>query len=235
MKSMQEQGSSFGPGRAWTGCHDRKDAGEQLARQLAGLAGREDVLVLALPRGGVPVGFEISSKLGVPLDVLVVRKLGAPGQPELAMGAIASGGVRVVNDNVVSALGIDDATLDRVSQEETRELVRREKAYRGSRAFPSVHGITVILVDDGVATGATLRAALRALRAMAPARIILAIPHGSPDSVSMLSDEADQVICLATPDPYLAVGAWYEVFDQTSDAEVSRLLAQAPGAAGESQ
>lgn len=221
---MGQKGSSAGPQQLWTGCHDRKDAGQQLARRLSCFAGRKDAIVLALPRGGVPVGFEISRALDLPLDVLVVRKLGTPGQPELAMGAIASGGTRVINDEIVKVLGIEQATLEDAAANESRELERRERTYRGGRPFPSVEGLTVILVDDGVATGATLRAGLRALRSLQPAHIVLAIPHGAPDSVRMLSREADELVCLATPEPYLAVGQWYEVFDQTSDAEVKRLL-----------
>jgi len=219
--SMPEAGQERMP------CRDRADAGRRLARRLRPYADRADVLVLALPRGGVPVAYEIARALGTPLDVLVVRKLGTPGQPELAMGAIASGGTRVVNHEVVRALRIDAQTLERVAQEETEELRRRERAYRGQRAFPALAGKTVILVDDGVATGSTLRAGLQALRLLAPARIVLAIPHGARASVESLAREADEVVCLAMPEPYFAVGQWYQVFDQTGDAEVRDLLRRA--------
>lgn len=208
-------------------CRDRTDAGRRLARKLEQYARRTDVLVLALPRGGVPVAYEIARTLGAAMDVLVVRKLGTPGQPELAMGAIASGGTRVVNHDVVKALRIDAETLERVARDETAELQRRERAYRGQRPFPDLQGKTVILVDDGVATGSTLRAGLQALRSLGPARIVLAIPHGPRSSVQSLAREADELVCLAMPEPYLAVGQWYQVFDQTSDAEVRDLLRRA--------
>lgn len=206
---------------------DREDAGRQLAQRLAGYANRDALLVLALPRGGVPVAYPVAEALDAPLDVIVVRKLGAPGQPELAMGAIALGGVQVTNPEVVRALSIPPETVAKVARRERVELRRREEAYRGARPFPELTGRTVILVDDGVATGATLRAAARAVRELHPAELVLAVPHGAPDSIASLEPEADRVVCLATPTPYLAVGAWYRDFGQTSDGEVRELLARA--------
>jgi putative phosphoribosyl transferase len=209
---------------------ERADAGGQLLSRLGRYAGRDDVLVLALPRGGMPVGYEIARGLGAPLDVFVVRKLGVPGQEELAMGAIATGGVRVINADVVDALRIPPAVIDRVAAEEARELERRERAYRGDRPEPDVRGKTVILVDDGLATGSTMRAAVAALRAQGPARIVVAVPVGAQSTCEELSREVDEIVCLAMPEPFLAVGRFYDDFSQTTDQEVHDLLAAARGA-----
>src|SRR5262245_59207705 len=206
---------------------NRADAGRLLADKLAAYAGRPDVLVLALPRGGVPVAFEAARVLGAPLDVFVVRKLGVPGQEELAMGAIATGGVRVVNPDVVDALRIPTAVIDRVAEEEGRELERRQRAYRGERPEPEVRGRTVILVDDGLATGSTMRAAVAALRAQGPARVVVAVPVGAQSTCEELGREVDEIVCLAMPEPFLAVGRFYEDFSQTTDQEVHDLLAAA--------
>ena len=206
---------------------DRSDAGRQLAAQLARYAGRPDVVVLALPRGGVPVGYEVARELGAPLDVFLVRKLGVPGHEELAMGAVATGGVRVLNDQVVRALGIPDYVIDAVAVWEERELARRERLYRGERQPPDVRGRTVILVDDGLATGATMHAAIQALREQQPARIVVAVPTASPETCERLKEEVDDVICAVTPEPFYAVGLWYENFSQTTDEEVRDLLARA--------
>jgi putative phosphoribosyl transferase len=208
---------------------DRDDAGRALARLLTRYAGRSDVLVLGLPRGGVPVASQIATALNAPLDVLVVRKLGVPSQPELAMGAIASGGIRVTNDDVVSALGIDRATLDAVAEREGLELERRERAYRGDRPSASVEGRTVIVVDDGLATGSTMRAAIEALRTRRPARIIVAVPVAVPQVRDLIGSQADEVVCAMAPEQLSAVGLWYEDFQPVADDEVTRLLAAAPG------
>ena len=205
---------------------DRLDAGQRLADALAGYGGRDDVLVLGLPRGGVPVAAVVARALDAPLDVMIVRKLGAPWQPELAMGAIASGNVRLLNEQVVRLLGVDPETIDEVAETESRELVRRERAYRGDRPPFDAAGKQVILVDDGMATGATMRAAVAAVRQMAPASVIVAVPTAATDTCELLRAEADRVVCLDTPEPFMAVGCWYRNFDQTSDAEVRELLAQ---------
>jgi predicted phosphoribosyltransferase len=207
--------------------HDRADAGRVLAGRLAAYADRPDVLVLALPRGGVPVGYEVARALRAPLDVFLVRKLGVPGREELAMGALASGGVRVLNEDVVRALGIPEEVLDGVTAAEEQELRRREQTYRGDRLQPDVAGRTVILVDDGLATGSTMRAAVAALRRLGPARIVVAVPVGAVDTCAELEAEADEVVCALTPEPFLAVGLWYEDFTQTSDEEVRELLDRA--------
>jgi len=204
---------------------DRPDAGRQLLGRLGAYRGRPDVLVLGLPRGGIPVAHEVARGLGAPLDVFLVRKLGVPGQEELAMGAIATGGVRVVNDDVVDALGIPRAAIDRVAAEEGRELERRQAEYRGDRPEPDVRGRTVILVDDGLATGSSMRAAVSALRAQAPARIVVAVPVAAPATCDELRREVDEVVCFATPDPFMAVGRFYDDFSQTTDEEVRALLA----------
>jgi putative phosphoribosyl transferase len=206
---------------------DRTEAGQVLAAQLAAYAHRPDVLVLALPRGGVPVAFEVARALHAPLDVFVVRKLGVPGYAEFAMGAIASGGVRVLNQNVIAALGIPEYVIDAVAEWEGRELARREELYRGERATPPVAGRTVILVDDGLATGATMQAAVAALRRLGPARIVVAVPTASPDTCEIMRNQADEVFCAITPEPFHAVGLWYANFSQTSDEEVRELLARA--------
>jgi putative phosphoribosyl transferase len=203
---------------------DRTEAGQLLAERLIAYAGRPDVLVLALPRGGVPVAYEVARALGVPLDVFVVRKLGVPGHEELAMGAIASGGVCVLNDDVVQVLNIPERVIEAVAAQERRELKRRERAYRGGRPAPEVRGRTVILVDDGLATGSTMRAAVAALRRRGPARIIVAVPTAAPSTCAEFRHAADECVCDITPDPFYAVGLWYEDFSQTTDDEVSDLL-----------
>jgi len=206
---------------------DRREAGRQLAEKLTAYANRPDVLVLALPRGGVPVAYEVARTLGAPLDVFVVRKLGVPGYEELAMGAVATGGVRVLNDQLVERLGIPEQLIDAVAARERQELARRERLYRGSRPPPDVRGRTVILVDDGLATGATMYAAIEALRKQNPGRIVVAVPTASPDTCEEMKKKADDVICAVTPEPFHAVGRWYQVFSQTTDEEVAELLAQA--------
>ena len=214
---------------------DRAEAGRALARLLTAYADRPDALVLALPRGGVPVGYEVATALGLPLDVLVVRKLGVPGHEELAMGAIASGGAVVVNDEVVRAIRIPDAVLAEAIEIERRELRRRELAYRGDRPPPQVTGRTVLLVDDGLATGSTMRAAVLALRERAPASVVVAAPTAAAATVTELGKVADEVVCVAVPRRFVAVGLAYELFDQTTDEEVSTLLARAaarPASAG---
>src|SRR6202040_3476807 len=187
---------------------NRTDAGRQLAAKLAAYANRPDVLVLALPRGGVPVGFEVARALGAPLDVFLVRKLGVPGYEELAMGAVATGGVRVLNDEIVRGLGISDHEIDAAAARERQELARRERLYRGNRPPPDVRGRTVILVDDGLATGATMYAAIEALRQQNPARIVVAVPTASPETCEEMKTKADGVICAITPEPFHAVGRW---------------------------
>jgi predicted phosphoribosyltransferase len=204
---------------------DRAEAGNLLAVRLSALGDRDDVIVLALPRGGVPVGYEVANSLGVAFDVFVVRKLGVPGHEELAMGAIASGGVRLVNHDVVDALGIPPAVIDQAAQREQVELERREQVYRGSRPLIPLANKTVLLIDDGLATGATMRAAVTAVRQQQPARIIVAVPVGAPSTCDELT-EADEVICLRMPDPFVAVGLWYRDFTPTSDDEVRTLLAR---------
>lgn len=206
---------------------DRAEAGRLLGQQLARDHTGADVLVLALPRGGVPVGFEVAEALDAPLDLMVVRKLGVPGQEELAMGAIASGGVRVLNDDVVSALSISPQVLDAVTAVERAELARRERVYRGERPSPEVAGKTVLLVDDGLATGATMRAAVAAVRQLRPATVVVAVPVAPRDTLDLLRRAADEVVCPATPEPFLGVGMWYEDFSQTTDDEVRELLARA--------
>jgi putative phosphoribosyl transferase len=199
---------------------DRTEAGQMLADKLRHYAGRDDTLVLALPRGGVPAGYQVARALQVPLDVFVVRKLGTPGQPELAMGAIASGGVRVLNREVVDSFGIPQQIIDRVAAEEQQELERRERQYRGDRPPFNVRGKTVILVDDGLATGSTMRAAAAALRQEGAGRIVVAVPVAAPATCDLLRGEVDELVCAATPEPFLAVGQWYRDFSQTSDDEV---------------
>jgi predicted phosphoribosyltransferase len=206
---------------------DRVHAGQLLANALSQYGHRHDVIVLGLPRGGVPVAFEVASKLNAPLDVFVVRKLGVPGHRELAMGAIATGGVLVLNQEVVDELGISQLTIDAIAVEEQKELARRELAYRGHDASPQLGGKIVILVDDGIATGSTMRAAVRAVRRQQPARIVVAVPTAAPSSYFSLEPEADEVIALMTPEGFYAVGQWYENFSQTSDAEVTALLEKA--------
>jgi predicted phosphoribosyltransferase len=209
---------------------DRREAGRLLAARLSAYAGRPGVLVLALPRGGVPVAAEVARALEAPLDVFVVRKLGVPGHEEFALGAIATGGVRVLNDDVVRTLRIPAHVIDAVTAKEQEELARRERVYRGDRPPLDVRGRTVILVDDGLATGATMHAAIRALRQQQPARIVVAVPTASRETCDELRTEVDDVICATTPDPFYAVGLWYEDFSQTTDEEVRELLARSTGA-----
>jgi predicted phosphoribosyltransferase len=209
------------------GFRDRTEAGRLLAKRLAAYANRPDVVVLALPRGGVPVAFEVARALGAPLDVFMVRKLGVPGHEELAMGAVATGGVRILNEPLVRALGIPEYVIDAVAATEQQELERRERLYRGDRPPPDVRGRTVILVDDGLATGATMLAALRAIRKMQPSRIVVAVPVASRGTCESLGSEADDMVCAVTPEPFYAVGQWYEDFSQTTDDEVRELLERA--------
>ena len=206
---------------------DRIEAGRLLAREFMRYADQPDLIVLGLPRGGVPVAFEVARALRAPLDVFVVRKLGTPGQPELAMGAIASGGVRVINDEVVREMGIPADVIDAVAEEEGRELKRRELAYRGSHSGPEVRGRTVLLIDDGVATGSTLRAAIRALKSQHPARLVVGVPAAAGSTCRELRPEVDEFVALMTPEPFHAVGEWYQNFGQTSDSEVTELLDRA--------
>ena len=210
--------------------HDRRDAGRALATKLLRYGGRPGLLVLALPRGGVPVGYEVAQALGAPLDVFIVRKLGVPGQDELAMGALASGDVIVLNDDIVRALQIPPRAIDQVARRERAELLRREREYRGDRGPPpAVRGRTVVLVDDGLATGSTMRAAAAALRRQAPARLVVAVPVAAEQTCDQFRDEVDDVVCARTPEPFVAVGVWYEDFAQTTDAEVRDLLSRAAG------
>ncbi|HEX2042659.1 MAG TPA: phosphoribosyltransferase family protein [Acidimicrobiales bacterium] len=203
---------------------DRTHAGQVLASQLTHYAGRDDVLVLGLPRGGVPVAHEVAASLDAPLDVLLVRKLGVPGHTELAMGAIGPGGVRVVNPAVVGSLEIPDHVVDEVTREEEAELRRRQELYRGDREPPAVAARVVIVVDDGLATGATMRAAVSAVRAMGPARVVVAVPVGARRTCRELEDVADEVVCARMPATFQAVGQWYADFSPTTDAEIRRLL-----------
>jgi predicted phosphoribosyltransferase len=205
------------------GYRDRRAAGRILGERLGALDGRSDVVVLGLPRGGVPVAWEVARRLAAPLDVFVVRKLGLPGHEELAMGAIASGGVRVLNPEVVAS-GVGRDEIEQVTAREQRELERRERLFRGDRPPLPVAGRMVILVDDGLATGSTMRAAVRALRRQDARRIIVAVPVGAASTCAELREEADEVVCLATPEPFRAVGLWYDDFSQTTDDEVRELL-----------
>ncbi len=206
---------------------DRAEAGKSLAPRLVEFANRPEVLVLALPRGGVPVAYEVARFLNAPLDVFVVRKLGAPWQPELAMGAIASGGMLVINREVVNGLGISQAEIDRAAENERHELDARERAYRGNRPPLDVNGRVVILVDDGLATGSSMRAAAQAIKAQHPAKLIIAVPVAASQTCNELRAEGHEVICAATPEPFLAVGQWYREFSQTTDDEVRDLLERA--------
>jgi predicted phosphoribosyltransferase len=207
------------------GFADRRQAGGALADRLQQFAGRDDVVVLALPRGGVPVGYEVARALRAPLDVFVVRKLGVPGHAELAMGAIASGGVRVLNDDVIGFIDVSSAAIDAVTRVEQSELQRRERTYRNGRSPVPIEGRVVILVDDGLATGSTMRAAVLAVRRLQPARIVVAAPVGAWETCQQLRAVADEVVCAFTPEPFTAVGLWYADFSQTTDAEVRQLLA----------
>jgi putative phosphoribosyl transferase len=203
---------------------DRIEAGRILAEELEQYRDREDVIVLALPRGGVPVGFVIAEHLHAPLDIFLVRKLGFPGHEEFAIGAIASGGVRVLNPAALQAGNVSPEEIDVIAAREQRELERREEEYRGERPHPKLQGKITMLVDDGLATGSTMRAAVAALRQQNPAKIIVAVPVASADACELLSREADEVVCASTPEPFHAVGLWYDNFAQTSDEEVKELL-----------
>jgi len=206
---------------------NRSEAGQVLARALEQFKNAPDALVLALPRGGVPVAYEVARTLNLPLDVFVVRKLGVPGHEELAMGAIASGGVRALNDSVIRDLDIPESTIDRVAVREEEELRRREHAYRGEKPAPRIAGRTVILVDDGLATGSTMKAAVAALRQQRPKAIVVAVPLAPLETCEDLKSKADEVICALTPEPFYSVGLWYENFEQTTDKEVTDLIQKA--------
>jgi predicted phosphoribosyltransferase len=206
---------------------DRHDAGRKLAAKLTKYANDPNVLVLALPRGGVPVAYQVARALNVPLDVFLVRKLGVPAQPELAMGAIASGGARVLNTDIISMLRVPPYVLEQVAAQEQEELARREVLYRQGKPPPDVRGRTVILVDDGLATGASMRVAIRALRQLNPASVVVAVPTASNETCDEFRDYADEIICAVTPEPFIAVGAWYEDFSQTTDETVTELLGRA--------
>jgi putative phosphoribosyl transferase len=219
--NAQQSSPAVAPVRPFS---DRREAGRELASKLQVYAGRDDVVVLALPRGGVPVAYEIAEALDAPLDIFVVRKLGLPGHPEYAMGAIASGGVRVISDDVIRWYGISPAAIEAVAREELAELERREREYRRGRPLPDLRGRTVILVDDGLATGSTMRAAVQAVRAYDPARVVVAVPVGAPATCQEFNDITDETICARTPEPFSAVGLWYRDFSQTSDDEVRTLL-----------
>jgi predicted phosphoribosyltransferase len=213
------------------GFADRSSAGRLLASRLSDYAGRQDVIVLALPRGGVPVGAEVAKALRAPLDIFSVRKLGVPGHEELAMGAIASDGANALNYDVIGAIGISSEEIARVVEREARELERREAAYRGDRPRPLVEGKILILVDDGLATGASMLVAVQTLRGRQPVRIVVAVPVGPADTCAMLRQYADEVVCFATPRRFGGVGAWYDDFSQVGDAEVQPLLDAGSGSA----
>jgi len=206
---------------------DRSEAGRMLASELTAYAKQPAVLVLALPRGGVPVAFEVARALQAPLDVFLVRKLGVPGHEELAMGAIATGGIRVINEDVVRMLHIPEHIIEKVVNRELQELGRRERLYRDNRPLPDVHNRIIILIDDGLATGATMRAAIQALRLQHPTRLVVAVPVAAPPGYDILREEVDEVICPLTPESFHGVGWWYEDFSQTSDREVHDLLTMA--------
>ena len=211
---------------------DRRHAGAELAWRFHYLKGRKDLVVLALPRGGVPVAYEVARAIEAPLDIFLVRKLGVPGHRELAMGALASGGVRVVNDDVVAFYRIPQTAIDAVARDEQAELERREREYRAGRPPVALQGRTVILVDDGLATGSTMKAAVQAVRAHAPAKIIVAVPVGSRETCQEFTEIADEIVCARAPDHFAAVGQWYRDFSQTGDEEVRELLYGASAAAG---
>lgn len=208
----------------YEGFADRHEAGRELAMRLSAYRGRADVVVLALPRGGVPVAYEVAEALDAPLDIFVVRKLGMPGHPEFAMGAIASGRVRVLSDAVIRAYGITELQIDAVARQELAELQRREQEYRQNRALVDLQRRTVILVDDGLATGSTMRAAVQAVRSYAPARVVVAVPVGAPSTCDELADISDETVCVLMPEPFSAVGLWYRDFSETTDEEVRALL-----------
>lgn len=206
---------------------DRSEAGRALAEHLRDYENRDDVVVYGLPRGGVPVAFEVAEALDAPLDVLIVRKLGVPGQPELAMGAVASNGVRFFDDELVRRLGVGKADIDRIAREQREEVRARERRFRSGTDVPDAKGATAIVVDDGIATGSTMKASVQALRQMSPSRVIVAVPVASPSACAEMEKIADEVICLSTPQPFSAVGAWYQDFTQTRDEDVRRLLDKA--------
>ena len=206
---------------------NRFDAGRHLADELRRYSGRDDVQVLALPRGGVPVGYEVAKALGAPLDVFVVRKLGLPWQEELAMGAIASGGIRLLNQTVIEAAGVSNEEIDQVAAEEQAELERRERQYRGDRPFPDLQNKTVILVDDGLATGSSMKAAVAAVRQKKPTRVVVAVPVAARETCLEFRTVADEIVCAEEPEPFYAVGMWYDEFEQTTDEEVHALLDKA--------
>jgi putative phosphoribosyl transferase len=206
---------------------DRRDAGRRLAAELSRYADRPELIVLGLPRGGVPVAYEVARRLHAPLDVFVVRKLGLPWHEELAMGALASGGVRILDENLIRVARVSEDEIARVTAAEQSELERRERLYRGDRSFPDLTGKTVMLVDDGLATGSTMRAAVSALRQEGPGRIVVAVPVAASDTCNAFGDLADDVVCAETPEPFRAVGLWYQDFSQTTDAEVHELLDRA--------
>jgi predicted phosphoribosyltransferase len=216
--------------RRRSGFGDRREAGMVLADHLRQFADKGNVVVLALPRGGVPVAYEVARALVAPLDVFVVRKLGLPGHPELAMGAIASGGVRVLNEDVLESVAVSQTAIDGVTRTEQLELERRERAYRDGRPPVPIEGCIVVLVDDGLATGSTMRAAVLAVRRLHPARVVVAVPVGAWQTCQALGEVADEVVCPFTPEPFRAVGLWYADFSQTTDEEVRQLLATAHGA-----
>jgi putative phosphoribosyl transferase len=206
---------------------DRRDAGRKLAHKLTAYVGQPNLLILALPRGGVPVAYEVALALNAPLDIFIVRKLGLPGREELAIGAIASGGIRVLNRDIIRMLSIPDEVINYVAKHELQELQRRERLYRGDRPAPDVRDRTIILIDDGLATGASMRAAVSGLRAQSPTRIVVAVPAAAEDVCEAFRSEVDDVVCAITPEPFYGVGRWYEDFSQTTDEEVRMLLEEA--------
>ncbi|MFO7974555.1 MAG: phosphoribosyltransferase [Candidatus Hydrogenedentota bacterium] len=206
---------------------NREEAGHRLAKELSGYANRADVIVLALPRGGVPVAYVVAEDIAAPLDVFIVRKVGVPSQPELAMGAIASGGVRVRNARIINAVGLSNAQFDQEAEKERAELERRQGLYRGDRPAPNLANRAVILVDDGLATGASMRAAVLAVREAQPAEVVVAVGAAPPEACASLAKDADKVVSVLTPEPFGSVGAWFEEFGQTSDEEVKALLQKA--------
>jgi predicted phosphoribosyltransferase len=203
---------------------NRREAGKELAQRLSKYANDSDTIVLALPRGGVPVAYEVALALKAPLDVFVVRKLGLPGREELAIGAIASGGIRILNEDIINALAIDQAVIDSVTEREREELERREQQYRGNRPAPDVHEHIAILIDDGLATGASMLAAVHGLSTQHPSRIVVAVPAAAPQAIDLLRKEVDEIVAVISPDPFEGVGKWYEDFSQTADEEVRLLL-----------
>lgn len=203
---------------------NRREAGKQLTRKLSNYKGRADVIVLALPRGGVPVGYEVALELHAPLDIFLVRKLGLPGREELAIGAIASGGIRILNRDIINAVGLNQTMIDLVMKQESRELQRREEQYRGDRPAPDLQDRTVILIDDGLATGASMLAAVQGVRAQNPGQIVVAVPAAAPQAIDLLHPNVDDVVYIIAPDPFEGVGKWYDDFSQTTDEEVKSLL-----------